>query len=57
VWIALPPCEAELSAVAGGSHRLAEVLEGSAVTDVVFVLVTLGGFALMGLLAKAVERL
>ena len=35
----------------------ADVLEGSVVTDVVFVLVTLAGFALMGLLAKAVEKL
>jgi len=46
-----------LSAVAGDWHRLANLLEGSVVTDVVFLLVTVASFVLMGLLAKAVEKL
>lgn len=57
MWIALQPSEQELSAVAGDWHRLADLLEGSVVTDVVFLLVTVASFVLMGLLAKAVEKL
>ena len=57
MWNALAAREEELSALAGDWHWLADVLEGSVVTDVVFVLVTLAGFALLGLLAKAVEKL